>query len=250
MCRLRSQSVCLLAACLCFLSFTAAYPARAQQQPPPHKKHKAAKLPVAPPTPDPISPPAPLTLQELPATPPQISYSKDELTVIAHNSTLGDVLRGIREKTGADLEVPGNASERVVGHFGPGAPRDVLSQLLDGSHFNYVILGSVTDPNKLERVVLSPKPPPAEQNAVQNAAPPPAPAADQSGFNQPPSDDDEDNADAQSDQANQPPAQSPVRTPEQLLQELQRQQQQQQQQEQQQGQPPGTTSAPAPHHQD
>jgi len=135
--------------------------------------------------------------------------------------------------------VPVNATERVVGQMGPGSARDVLAELLDGSHFNYVILGSATDSTKVERVLLSLKPPPSLENAVQApvnvASTPLAPGDQQAG------DDDDDASEAPGDQPNQPPTQPPVRTPEQLLQELQRQQQQQQQQQQ-----PGQPPAPAP----
>jgi hypothetical protein len=224
----------------------------------PAKKHKTAKaaavVPAAPAAPEPAQPVVPPTLQQLPSTAPRVSYSNGQLTVIADNSTLGDVLRGVRDQTAADLEIPGNASDRVVGHFGPGAPRDVLADLLAGSHFNYVILGTVADPTKLERVILSPKPPPVEDNAAQtqanaNGAPAPqAQAADTSNENA--TEDEDESSDSQGDQVNQPPAQAPVRTPEQLLQELQRQQQQQQQQQQpQQPQQQPDSTPPAPHQQ-
>jgi len=84
----------------------------------------------------------------MPAVPPKVSFSNGMLTIVAQNSTLGDILRAVRTQTGAAVEIPPNATERVVIHLGPGAPRDVLAALLNGSHFNYVMLGSPTNPAK------------------------------------------------------------------------------------------------------
>ena len=215
---IRSQFVMSLLAGCCCLSL--GQPVFASQT---AKKHKAATpqaaIQPADPAPAPDPPPVPLTLQQMPAAPPQVSYKNGELTIVAQNSTR------------ADVEVPSNATERVVGHMGPGSAREVLAQLLDGSHFNYVILGSATDSTKVDRVILSIKPPSSEQNAVGapvNVAPPAS--DDDSGINQPANQDDNENdaSGAAGDQANQTPTPAPVRTPEQLLQELQRQQQQQQ----------------------
>ena len=94
---------------------------------------------------------------ELPATPPQVSFQGGQLTISAQNSTLGRHLESGSDSDGATIDLPGNAPERVVGHFGPGPARDVLASLLNGSHFNYVLLGSPTDPDALDRVILMAK---------------------------------------------------------------------------------------------
>src|SRR5262249_54888641 len=109
------------------------------------------------PAPQAVVPPAPLTLEQQPASPPQVDFQNGRLTIIAQNSTLGDVLRAVRSETGATVEIPANATERVVGHIGPGPAREVLASLLNGSHFDYVILGSPTNPGALDRVILLPK---------------------------------------------------------------------------------------------
>ena len=54
----------------------------------------------------------------------------------------------------------GAVSRRGAGrtHFcapGPGAARDVVTQLLSGSHFNYVILSSASEPQGITRLMLS-----------------------------------------------------------------------------------------------
>lgn len=233
------------------------------------------------PEPAPVLPPP--TLAQQPASAPQVSFQGGQLTISAQNSTLGDILKAVRTQTGATIDLPGNASERVVGHFGPAPARDVLTALLNGSHFNYVLLGSPTDPGALDRVILMAKsggpadsgPPPTEQASAYNqsvyahpmAAPmAPAPggntvvvegqdAEDQSAddttdaSDDTQADDQTDQADQTDDQAatddqqQQQDGQQNVKTPEQLLQELQ-QRQQQLQQGVQPGVPPGMRPFP------
>ncbi len=207
-----------------------------------HVQDKPRKAEEAAPEPEPAPP---LTLQEMPASPPQVSYQNGQLTIVSRNSTLGDILRAVRAQTGATVDMTGNANERVVGQMGPGSPHDVLAQLLNGSDFNYVILGSAADSNRIERVVLTPKPAASSADSapapVNMATVPAAAVSEPSVSNQATpeaeSDDDDDSSDGQSS-GEQSPTQAPVRTPEQLLQELQRQQQSEQQQQQQQQQQP------------
>ena len=203
--------------------------------------------------------PVVLRPEQMPAVPPEITFRDGSLTINAPNSTLGDILRGVRNQTGASVDLPGNATERVMGKFGPGPARDVLSALLNGTHFNYVLMGSATDPDALDRVVLTAKSNGGEAPATQeaNAAPPnqgpppPAPAAnapdDLFGSASDQGDDSTENIFATDDQNNsddqqaqntpfgQQPQQPDARTPEQMLQDLQQQQAQQQQAQQQQG---------------
>jgi hypothetical protein len=210
----------------------------------------------------------PLSPEQLPATPPQVAFSSGILTIVANNSTLGDILRAVHHQTGASVDVPGNATERVVGQFGPGPARDVLATLLNGSHFNYVLLGSQTNPSSLDRVMLISKSVGNEQPTQQasTSSPQTQMAVPQAADSENSNDDAQempDTAESPDDQTTQPPAddqqpaqQNPlgqsnggVKTPEQLLQELQqRQQQMQQQQQQQPGFPPTPLSpAPPPH---
>ena len=108
------------------------------------------------PTPPPVATsPVPLPPEQLPASPPEVQFRQGQLRITASNSTLSDILRAVRKETGASVDVPGNATERVVGQFGPGPARDVLASLLNGSHFNYVLLGSAENPAALDRVILT-----------------------------------------------------------------------------------------------
>jgi hypothetical protein len=111
------------------------------------------------------APPRPPTLDQLPAQAPQVRFAGGLLTVEAKNSTLGDVLSAIRRQTGASLELPPSAaSERVMAHLGPAQPREVLASLLNGSDFDYVILGSLQRPGGLEKIILT-----ARQNQTAGA---------------------------------------------------------------------------------
>ena len=241
----------ILGGFVCLAMVGSAY---AGQQHSPRKHLVKQEQPTPAPTPQPAADPLPLTLAQMPASPPQVSFHNGQLTIVAPNSTLGDILRAVRAQTGASVEVPGNAPERVVVKLGPGPARDVLASLLNGSHFNYVLLGSITDPAQVEKIILTSKAgsaPVDGSDAAKQAGNPPGQGILQQAAEVPeemqgedPADDATD-ADNQADQANQadepqanqPNGQPAIKTPEQLLQELQRQQQIQQQQQQQPGQP-------------
>jgi len=245
--------------------FTAAQAAPLQRVRP----HRQMAQPVVQPA---AAPAVPLSPEQMPSTPPQVAFNSGILTIIANNSTLGDILRAVHRQTGASVDVPGNATERVVGQFGPGPARDVLSTLLNGSHFNYVLLGSQTNANALDRVMLISKTSGGPEQPVQqaNAAPiqsqVPAPQVvdnaeqqtDDNAEMTPDSpetlDDQSNNGQTADDQQQQPQQGNPfgqpgaaVKTPEQLLQELQQRQQQMQQQQQPGFQPTPLSPAPPPH---
>ena len=208
---------------------------------------------------DPVTPPAPPapppTLEQLPAQPPQVSYLNGQLTIISRNSTLSDILHAVARRTGAAIELPPGAGfERVAGRMGPGPARNVLAELLNGSHYDYVMVASAANPGGLQHVILTPKTggtvapapapvaayppqatadesePPPDATTDQQEIPPEAPSAEETPA--PPSPSPYDHADGDGSQSGNQPAPG-VKTPQQLLQELQRMQQQQQQQQQQ-----------------
>ena len=159
-------NILFLVSLSCLLLVGPCYGKRRHSTPQPAAQDQPEVLPVVPPP----------TLAQQPASPPQVSFQGGQLTISAQNSTLGDILKAVRAQTGATIDLPGNASERVVGHFGPAPARDVLTALLNGSHFNYVLLGSPSDPGALDRVILMAKsggpadstPPPTEQASAYN----------------------------------------------------------------------------------
>ena len=234
-------------------------PLMAQADTATHRTHKVKKQQPLPPLPSGTRGPVPqIPLDAIPAVAPQISYQDGMLTIVAPNSTLGDILRGVRKHTAADIDIPAAASERVATRLGPGPAREVVAELLNGSHFNYVLLGSPENANLLVRVVLVAKTPdtpvPAiqatngapPQPAVENAAPdaPETELAEEPAEEPPP-----DQGTADAEQQPPPPDQPGVKTPQQMLQEMQ--QRQLQMQQQQQGQqpvypPPGGVPRPQP----
>jgi len=219
----------------------------------------------------PTPPPPPLTPEQMPAQVPNVSFQDGMLTIDAENSNLSDILAAVHKVTGADIDITGNpGSERVASRVGPGPARDVMSQLLQGSKFDYVMLSSAVNPSGIERIILTPRsakassgpaggPPTPAQNrpptvvaddddADQSDEPPPPANANQQQVVQPPQPGAPNQPGVQPGYQIQPgtglqpvqpnPApdgsdqQQPPRTPEQMLQELQRIQQMQQQQQQ------------------
>jgi outer membrane biosynthesis protein TonB len=104
----------------------------------------------------PPSPPPPSRPYEMSPVPPQVTFEGGQLTISAPNSTLADILSQVRARTGTKIDFPASAAqERVALQLGPGTPRDVLSQLLHGSPFDYFLLGSEQDPSAVTQIVLT-----------------------------------------------------------------------------------------------
>lgn len=202
----------------------------------------------------PQTPPPPPTLEQQTPVPPQVSYQNGQLTIDSENATLSQVLRSVQNKTGASIDMPSGAgSERVVARLGPGTPKDVLASLLNGSKFNYVILGAPNQPGGVQKVILLSKSAATGDNSTSVAAqnnvhgPVVSQAIEPPEDEYPPPDQESENQlqpgqpvppggeGLTSDATNASPALIAPgnRTPEQMLQELQRMQQQQQQMQQQ-----------------
>jgi hypothetical protein len=229
-----------------------------------HSQKKTKKTqPQLPPLPSgPTGPVQQIPLDSIAPVAPQVSYQNGQLTIVAPNSTLGDILRAVRKQTGAEIEIP-PATERVVTHLGPGPARDVMAELLNGSRFNYVLLGSPADASLLTRVVLvaktspdnanpnNPGGAPAQQAMMQqgniqpgNMAPPPPEMVqdtnDADAVDENATDENADQNAAEAEQQQVAPQDQPgVQTPQQMLQEMQQRQLQLQQQ-----QPPGQPPIP------
>jgi hypothetical protein len=102
------------------------------------------------------------------------------MSIRAQGATLAEVLYEIHRRTGADIAIPAGAEqERVVVNI-PSAPgRDVIASLLNGSRFNYIVLGTDNDPGGFRNLLLSVKEGGAGGSSgvfVHNDAPPPSPA--------------------------------------------------------------------------
>jgi hypothetical protein len=127
---------------------------------------------------------APSIVPQRPAAPPRppvdVAVRSNLMSIRAQGATLAEVLYEIHRRTGADIAIPAGAEqERVVVNI-PSAPgRDVIASLLNGSRFNYIVLGTDNDPGGFRNLLLSLKEGGAGGSSgvfVHNDAPPPSPA--------------------------------------------------------------------------
>ena len=110
------------------------------------------------------APPGPAAPAAEPPTPPpprpkvDIAMQDGKLSLTSTKASLAEVLDQLRTQTGAEIVVPpGAESENVAVSLGPAAPREVISQLLNGSRYNFIIVGADNDPNRVQRLILTPK---------------------------------------------------------------------------------------------
>jgi len=114
-----------------------------------------------------------------PATPPRpplrVTFQNDLLSIRAEKATLSQVLYEIQRLTGADIPIPAGAErEQIVTNLGPGPAREVLAALLNGSHYNFVILGADGNSTALQQVILTPRFGSAMPDDSPDASAPPA----------------------------------------------------------------------------
>jgi hypothetical protein len=185
------------------------------------KKSHAAKMSVS------EAQPAPAIPEQTPPKPPDwpanakpaeasVVWNSKGLHIKAANSSLQQILNDVATATGTKVSGMG-ADQRVFGTYGPGPARDVLSQLLDGSGYNVLMIGDQGQ-GAPRQIVLS--------REATGPAPPVA--------NNPGSMNDDNSADVEEPQPpplvqpqNVPNGSGPApqpRTPQQILQEMQRRQ--------------------------
>ena len=220
----------LLLSTMCGSTVQAQRGLRGGDAPPPPTAASApvAPAPVTPPPAAPAAQPAaapqpaqtqssgvaPSMLQQ-PAQDAQIVFADGSLSIHAENSSLAAILHQVASNSGMKIEGLGG-DERVFGNFGPGAPRDVLADLLVGTAYNQVLLGDLSNGAPRELILTpttrggAPAASPAPQananaddgNEAEAEPPPPPPPPEQpAGSTQ-----------------QQPPG---VRTPQQLFEQLQ-----------------------------
>src|SRR5438128_9621583 len=135
------------------------------------------------------------------AKPPlEVSFQSGLLSVRSERASLAQVLYEVHRRTGADIAVPAGAErEQVVTNLGPGPAKEVLASLLNGSHYNFIILGADEGTGSLERVILSPRfeggaapagnfspPPPGAEQSQNLEVPENPPAAENEPISDPP----------------------------------------------------------------
>jgi hypothetical protein len=201
------------------------------------KTHKT-KAPPAPPVvethpPDPPPPDWPVNDQARPAS---VAWNGRDLSIVATNSSLDQILHDVSTSTGIKVEGlavshGAGSDQRVYGHYGPAPARDVLSQLLDGSGYNVIMVGDPGEGTPRELVLTAQagggKGAPSGEvhvgsNGEDEAEEPEQPEQPEQPFHR-----------QFNGQPGEPAQPGPgMRTPQQMLQELQQQRQQQQQQAQ------------------
>ncbi|HEY3616146.1 MAG TPA: hypothetical protein VGK96_04990, partial [Candidatus Sulfotelmatobacter sp.] len=92
--------LCLTALCSGMASQTSAATSQT------HRKTTKKPKPHLPPLPSgPTGPVQQVPLDSMAPVAPQVSYQNSQLTIVAPNSTLSDILRAVRKQTGAEIEV-------------------------------------------------------------------------------------------------------------------------------------------------
>src|SRR5262249_368451 len=87
-----------------------------------------------------------------------VTFQNGQLSIDADLATLSEVLYEVQLRTGAEVAIPAGAEkDKVVIKAGPGPTREVISALLNGSRFNFILVGSPQDENNVQRVILTPK---------------------------------------------------------------------------------------------
>lgn len=93
-----------------------------------------------------------------PPPPLRVTFVNGLLSIHSDKASLSEILFALHERTGADIAIPAGAEqEKVAVDLGPGPAPEVLSQLLNGSRFNFLILSAQDDPRNLDRVILTPR---------------------------------------------------------------------------------------------
>jgi hypothetical protein len=215
----------------------------AAQKPVNHRKRPSAAHPVVAPAPPPAfevpeKPPAPDWPANDKPSHASVVWDSQGLLIEARNSSLEQILKDVSTATGAKVDGL-DTDQRVFGVYGPGQARDVLSQLLQGSGYNVMLIGDEGQGTP-RQILLS------SQHSGESH---PAPTA-----NQTKADEEDNDADEQQPQEPGTPQPGrpafapgvPPRSPQQIMQEMQQRQQETQQrlQNRQENQPPNQPTQP------
>lgn len=96
-----------------------------------------------------------------------VDYRAGKLSVVADKAELGKLMKFLGEKIGASVEVSADvASEPVVARLGPAAPNQILGQLLDSSHLEYIVMGSDENGRGIQRIVVHKRTPAGRDSLI------------------------------------------------------------------------------------
>ena len=139
----------------------------------------SSATPPAPQAPAAASSGLPASMLEEPAKPAQIEFAQDTLSIHADNSSLDQILHSLETQSGMKVDGLGH-DERVFGSFGPGSPREVLSDLLNGTSYNILMVGDQSN-GAPSRLILTPVNTAQAPEASTPARPSPQPANEDNG---------------------------------------------------------------------
>jgi len=97
---------------------------------------------------------------------PQVTVQNGLLSIRAENSTIGDILRAVQSATGATVDFPDPASDRINVKLGPGRSGPILTSLLNDSRYDYILVGSEQQPHTIARIILITRRDPSEQKPM------------------------------------------------------------------------------------
>jgi hypothetical protein len=91
---------------------------------------------------------------------PVVLYKDGQLTIVAENVTLSEIMSALHSAMGTQIDLPaGASSERIWAHLGPASAHKVLSDLLGNTDLNYIIQGSPSVAGAIQSVTLSARAP-------------------------------------------------------------------------------------------
>ncbi|HVC89932.1 MAG TPA: hypothetical protein VND66_04830 [Acidobacteriaceae bacterium] len=105
-----------------------------------HTAHHAPRAKTNAPVATPAPAPLPVPPADQPPTPATVEFHQGMLSIQARNSSLVHTLSLVSRETGLIVEGLGS-DQRIYGQYGPGTLASTLTALLDGSGYNFVIIG-------------------------------------------------------------------------------------------------------------
>jgi hypothetical protein len=117
--------------------------------------------------------------------PPTVTLEDGSLTVDARNSDLGVILDDVAKLSGMEVDGVGTGAH-VFGVYGPGNPRQVLTELLDGLGYNFMMVGDTTGGTPRELLLTARSAAPPSPPAQASSAAGKSEASDDAGDQEPP----------------------------------------------------------------
>ena len=110
------------------------------------------------------NPPQPVDAAPKPAV---VRLQSGKLTVRANDADLSQILDRVASMSG--MKIDGlNESARVFGAYGPGNPQDVLAKLLDGSGYDFMMVGNMANGAPSQLILTAKKNSPPALNSASS----------------------------------------------------------------------------------